>query len=50
MQADEPVERVRTAFGAEAFDRLRALKSRYDPENILRRNQNIPPLEETRDG
>jgi FAD/FMN-containing dehydrogenase len=45
MQADEPLERVRASFGAEAFERLRALKSRYDPENLLRRNQNIPPLD-----
>jgi FAD/FMN-containing dehydrogenase len=44
MQADEPIERVRAAFGDEAFERLQALKSRYDPENVLRRNQNIPPL------
>jgi FAD/FMN-containing dehydrogenase len=44
MQADEPIERVRAAFGNEAFGRLQALKSRYDPENVLRRNQNIPPL------
>ena len=44
MQADEPLERVRAAYGAESFDRLRALKSRYDPDNVLRRNQNIPPL------
>jgi FAD/FMN-containing dehydrogenase len=44
MQADEPLERVRAAFGGEAFERLRALKSRYDPGNVLRRNQNIPPL------
>jgi FAD/FMN-containing dehydrogenase len=44
MQADEPIERVRAAFGVEAFDRLQALKRRYDPHNILRRNQNIPPL------
>jgi FAD/FMN-containing dehydrogenase len=43
MQADEPLERVRAAFGPEAFDRLQALKGRYDPDNILRRNQNIPP-------
>jgi FAD/FMN-containing dehydrogenase len=43
MQADEPLERVRAAFGADAFERLQALKSRYDPGNVLRRNQNIPP-------
>jgi FAD/FMN-containing dehydrogenase len=44
MQADEPIERVRAAFGAEAFERLRALKSRFDPDNVLRRNQNIAPI------
>ena len=43
MQADEPIERVRAAFGDERFGRLQALKSKYDPENLLRRNQNIPP-------
>jgi FAD/FMN-containing dehydrogenase len=43
MQADEPIERVRAAFGAEKFERLQALKRRYDPANVLRRNQNIPP-------
>jgi FAD/FMN-containing dehydrogenase len=44
MQADEPIERVRAAFGDRAFERLQALKTRYDPTNVLRRNQNIPPL------
>jgi FAD/FMN-containing dehydrogenase len=43
MQADEPVERVQAAFGAEAFERLQALKSRFDPNNVLRRNQNVAP-------
>jgi FAD/FMN-containing dehydrogenase len=45
MQADEPLERVRAAFGDEAFERLQRLKRRYDPSNVLRRNQNIPPAE-----
>ena len=45
MQADEPLERVRAAFGPENFTRLQALKSRYDPDNVLRRNQNIPPVD-----
>jgi FAD/FMN-containing dehydrogenase len=49
MQADEPIERVRAAFGTEAFERLRALKRHYDPDNVLRRNQNIPPAERTGD-
>jgi FAD/FMN-containing dehydrogenase len=43
MQADEPLERVRAAFGLGSFARLQTLKSRYDPKNVLRRNQNIPP-------
>jgi FAD/FMN-containing dehydrogenase len=44
MQADEPVDRVRAAFGPDSFARLQALKSRYDPDNVLHRNQNIPPV------
>ena len=43
MQADEPVERVRAAFGAETFERLQAVKRQYDPANVLRFNQNITP-------
>ena len=43
MQADEPLERVRAAFGDGAFERLQALKTTFDPMNVLRRNQNIPP-------
>jgi FAD/FMN-containing dehydrogenase len=45
MQADEPIERVRAMFADGAFDRLQELKRRYDPDNVLRRNQNIPPGE-----
>jgi FAD/FMN-containing dehydrogenase len=43
MQADEPIDRIRSAFGPASFARLQALKARYDPDNVLRRNQNIPP-------
>jgi FAD binding domain/Berberine and berberine like len=40
---DEGEERVRDAYGAEKFERLRALKRRVDPDNFFRLNQNIPP-------
>jgi FAD/FMN-containing dehydrogenase len=43
MGADEPLERVEAAFGAEKFARLRELKRDFDPDNIFRQNQNIPP-------
>jgi FAD/FMN-containing dehydrogenase len=46
MQADELIEPVRAAFGSETFERLQALKQRYDPANMLHRNQNIPPAEQ----
>jgi len=39
----EPRERVRQAYGAETYDRLVALKDRYDSANIFRMNQNIEP-------
>jgi FAD/FMN-containing dehydrogenase len=43
MSRDEPLERVEAAFGAEKFTRLRELKRTYDPDNLFRQNQNIPP-------
>jgi hypothetical protein len=40
---DEGEERVRQAYGAARYDRLKALKRTYDPDNFFRLNQNIPP-------
>jgi FAD/FMN-containing dehydrogenase len=40
---EEGEERVRQAYGRQKYDRLKALKRRYDPNNFLRLNQNIPP-------
>jgi FAD/FMN-containing dehydrogenase len=40
--ADASRERVRAAYGA-SYERLRALKRAYDPENVLRLNQNVEP-------
>jgi len=34
---------VRSAYPGATWDRLAAIKGRYDPENLFRRNQNIPP-------
>ena len=45
MGRDEPLERVEAAFGAEKFARLQELKRVYDPGNLFRQNQNIPPAE-----
>lgn len=40
---EEGEDRVRDAYGAEKYDRLKALKRRYDPDNLFQLNQNIPP-------
>ena len=41
--AGESPDRVRAAFGADKFARLSAIKRQYDPSNLFRINQNIPP-------
>ena len=38
-----PENRVRDAYGTEKYERLVALKDRYDADNLFRRNQNIEP-------
>ena len=40
---NEGEDRVRAAYGAETYDRLVDLKTKYDPENFFRLNQNIRP-------
>lgn len=40
---DEGDDRIRAAYPGSTWDRLAAIKRRYDPTNLFRLNQNIPP-------
>ncbi len=41
---DEGETRIRAAYPGSTWDRLTAIKRRYDPTNLFRLNQNISPL------
>jgi FAD/FMN-containing dehydrogenase len=43
--ADEGEERVRAAYPGTTWDRLADIKARFDPDNLFRLNQNIPPAQ-----
>ena len=43
---EDGAERIRAAYPGSAWDRLRQVKSRYDPTNLFRLNQNIAPTSE----
>jgi len=45
---DEGEEGIREAYPDATWDRLRSIKRTYDPDNLFRRNQNIPPAEDGR--
>lgn len=41
--ADDGQARIRAAYPGSTWDRLRAIKSTYDPTNLFRLNHNVPP-------
>jgi FAD/FMN-containing dehydrogenase len=47
---DEGEARVREAYPGSTWDRLGAIKRRYDPANLFRLNQNVPPAIEDTQG
>lgn len=42
---DEGEASIRAAYPGATWERLREVKAKYDPENLFRLNQNIPPKE-----
>jgi len=44
---DEGIDGVKSSYGGEKFARLAEIKLKYDPANVFRMNQNIPPVSRT---
>lgn len=43
LNDDASTDEIEQAYAGEKFRRLRELKAKYDPNNLFRYNQNIPP-------
>ena len=43
VHGEEGEQGIRDAYPDPTWDRLRSVKRRYDPENLFRLNQNVPP-------
>lgn len=43
LPRDASESQIRAAYGNAKYERLRSIKADYDPANLLRTNQNIPP-------
>jgi hypothetical protein len=41
--ADEGQDRIHAAYPGRTWERLASVKRTYDPENLFRLNQNVPP-------
>jgi FAD/FMN-containing dehydrogenase len=41
--SDQSQDKVKASFGPEKYERLVALKNKYDPKNLFRLNQNVKP-------
>jgi hypothetical protein len=42
--ANEGRDRIRAAYPGSTWDRLVTVKTLYDPANLFKLNQNIPPM------